>query len=162
MSYSIAQGFKFQIDLGLAINKRAQCKINLLKNYFLFSEDELKKKFGTCKNTKGKNIVGVDILCFIDNDIYAIQCKQHSKKVPKQGIQDFLDYCIFLEQKFNKRVIKVFSSSAKSSGPGNALGDHHGVIWVIYPNTDVLIHNTVSWLFDRKEYLDNDGDCVME
>ena len=68
----------------------------------------------------------------------------------------------FLEGKIGQEIIKVFSSSMKSTKPGNLLGDSNNFNWIIYSNTSVLIDNTVSWIFDGKEYLHADGDYIME
>ena len=160
--YGKLQGFLFEGSLGQALNRRAGFTPELINLFFLLTEEQIKNEYGTCLNSKGKHIVGVDILCCLNNSIYAIQCKQYSTPVPKQGIQDFIDYSNYLERQIGKSIIKVFSSSVKSTKSGNLLGDSNRLNWIIYPDTEVLIYNTVSWIFDGKEYLEADGDCIMK
>jgi hypothetical protein len=162
LPFTKLQGFLFEGSLKTALNRRAGFEPDSINLSFLLTEEQIKKKYGTCVNSKGKNIVGVDILCFVNGRPYAIQCKQYSSPVPKKSIQDFIDYSIFLERKIGQEIIKVFSSSMKSTKPGNLLGDSNNFNWIIYSNTSVLIDNTVSWIFDGKEYLHADGDCIME
>ena len=160
-NYGIQQGYQFEGDLRRDLNIRAGFEKDSINSSFLLTEEMMKEKFGTCLNNKGRRIIGVDILCYVNGIVYAIQCKQYSTKVPKQSIQDFIDYSNFLERKIGKRITKIFSSSEKSTEPGNMLGDLNEFNWIIYTNTKVLIANTVSWIFDRKIYLDNDHDYVM-
>lgn len=160
--YGKQQGYQFEGDLRRAINLYAGFGPDEHNPSFLLNEDMIKENFGTCVSSIGRNIVGVDILCVINGLIYAIQCKQYVDKVPKQSVQDFVDYCNYLEMKIEKKIIKIWSSSQESTKPGNDLGNLHGIIWIIFPNTKALIINTVDWIFNRKFTVDNDCDLLMK
>lgn len=161
IKYGKQQGYQFEGDLRRAINLTAGFGQDEYNPNFLLNEEMIKEKFGTCISSKGRPIVGVDILCIVNGIIYAIQCKQYSEKVPKQCVQDFVDYCNFLELKIKKKIIKVWSSSQESTESGNMIGNQNGIVWIIYPNTKALIINTVDWIFKRKFTVDDDCDYLM-
>jgi hypothetical protein len=158
--YGIQQGYQFEGDLRRAINFRMGFGPND-DNPHLLTEQTLKEKFGSFINSHGEKIVGVDILCAVDNVVYAIQCKQYKNKVPKRCVEDFIDYCNYLERIIGTQIIKIWSSSQKSTEPGNLLGEINGFKWIIYSSSDALIINTVNWIFEKKFYVDNDGDVLM-
>jgi hypothetical protein len=161
VKYGIQQGYQFEGDLRRAINVHAGLGPDVCNPSFLLSEHMIKEHYGMCLSSNGRHIIGVDILCVINGNIYAIQCKQYSDKVPKQSVQDFVDYCNFLERIMKRTIIKIWSSSQESTGPGNILGNENSIVWIIFPNTRALITNTVSWLFERKYTVDHDCDCLM-
>jgi hypothetical protein len=160
-SFGVQKGYQLEGDIRQALNIRAGYEPNTTNESFLLTEEMIKDRFGLCVNSKGKRFIGVDILCNINSDIYAIQCKQRAEVVPKREVQEFIDYVNFLERKIGRKIIKVFSSSEKSTGPGNILGDQNGINWIIYTNSKALIINTVSWIFDKKFCVDNDCDYIM-
>lgn len=160
-TYGFDAGRKLEIDLIRRINEVSGRDKDAVDQTFLLNEDMLRDKFGYCKNNEGKNIVGVDCLCFINGVIYAIQCKQYSNNVPTKYVHDFICYTNYLEKKIGLPIKKIWSSSTKSWSPGNKLGDENGVVWIIYPNTKSLIINTVNYLFTGKFLVDDDGDIEM-
>jgi len=158
--YGVQQGYQFEGDLRKAIQERAKYETRDI-SFCLLTEEMLKKKFGMCLSSAGLKIVGVDILCVINETIYAIQCKQYTGVVPKRCVQDFIDYCNFLEKHLGRKIIKIWSSSQESTKPGNALAKMNEFVWIVFPNTDALIINTVHWLFENKLHVDNDCDVLM-
>jgi hypothetical protein len=127
----------------------------------VLDEDELGRRHGKCWS-EGGNRIGVDIACTDGISVFAIQCKQRKTAVPTAEVRIFIDYCRHLEKQIGHKIVPILASSIDPTGPGIRLCDEAGVTMIIFPETDSLVANVVSWVTRGKFAVDYCGDCIME
>ena len=75
--FSKQKGYQFEGNLYKAIIMKYKLNYCFDVSHVILTENNIDKQFGKYFNGK-HNILGVDILCIINDKIYAIQCKQVS------------------------------------------------------------------------------------
>lgn len=151
--YGKQQGYVFEYILTSEIAR-------VLGRSEVIEEDEIKKRYGMCVSD-GKNCIGVDIACSDGKYVYLIQCKQVKMPSPVKHVNQFLDYCNHMQKKIKVPIVPIWASSVNPCKSGIDLCDRAGVKRIIYPTTDSLVTNVVSYITDRKEIVDDSGDWNM-
>ena len=128
--------------------------LNLDNNEKILSKNQIIIQFGY-------NAINIDLLCNINNNIFALYYNQNNNLQSISQIEQFLNSVYIIENIIKKSIVKIWVSNIYPNKQSIIFGNKANIKWLCYLDNSILMTNILSFIIDNRILLENDGDTIM-